>query len=172
MVVIIVNACARRLGSRAGPENAVCGDDAWRRPLGARFSGKGWLGGRTRGREEGGEGISCILRPSSYANGGPPQHRFAAAPSDHRDGSHRAGGGCVTKFCKRLVRGRRPGLLVPTAASSFGLVLAMIRLGEGRGGAGGGGGVTTFWGGRVGRQEAKANYCKFVWLGPPVLSYS
>ena len=31
---IIVNACARRLGSRAGPEHAVCGDDAWRRPLG------------------------------------------------------------------------------------------------------------------------------------------
>ena len=29
----VLNACARRLGSRAGPEHAVCGDDAWRRPL-------------------------------------------------------------------------------------------------------------------------------------------
>ena len=43
--IVIVNACARRLGSWDGPEHAACGDDAWRRPpVPQGRSGKGWLG--------------------------------------------------------------------------------------------------------------------------------
>ena len=53
--LLIVNVCARRLGSRAGPEHAVCGNDAWK--LVALVGGKGGVraggGGRGGGEQQG-----------------------------------------------------------------------------------------------------------------------
>ena len=47
LLLVIVNACARRIGSRAGPEHAVCGDDA-SRPTGASQ----WVEGLVRGKKQ------------------------------------------------------------------------------------------------------------------------
>ena len=133
---------ARRLGSRASPEHAVCGDDTWRRPLGGSpptgaFQWEGLVGEgagtKYAYRQEADEGLRCNAgRARGWGGRGggkgggavsfvtdrrdPPWQRFAAAPS-HRVGPTGWGGGGGSKLCmggRVGLGGRRPD---PAAAA-------------------------------------------------------
>ena len=79
---LIVNACARRLGSRAGPRTG-------KEERGLREK----RGGRAAGVKGRGEAVGATDRRD------PPRHRFAAPPSDW-GGSHRGGGVASQNFAR------------------------------------------------------------------------